>query len=1020
MDVSFPRTLPFIAALLLLIGSARAQQSSSADADSSDEWITLFDGTTTAGWTMAGPGGFVVEEDSSMLGYGGMGMLYYHKRPFRDFILEFDWKAATDSANSGVFVRFPEASDDPWDAVHGGYEIQIDDSRDPLHRTGSIYTFSAPLKDASKPAGEWNTYRIEVTGQRYQVYLNGEKINDFFGERGREGYIGVQNHDTESKVWYRDIRVKPLEAEGAPESLADYFEVDEERDPIDVLVVTTTHGFRHEAAIEQLKETLPEIGETTEFAFDFTEDPDDLNADNLENYDVLLFANSTMRVKDDNEEADAIGAWRTYDLTLETPDGTMPGRATLSGSPESGEDLRGTISFQGEEEAATMQDLELEDEQLTFNFDGGPSGTIHVEAVLEDSTWDGTMEVMGASVELTGTLLDETALDPETVRDALLAMAEQQQAILDFLRAGKGVAVAHAGLDAFYDWPEYREMVGGGLFESHPWTQPVDIVVEEENPATEHFDSTFSIRDEIYVLDENPRWNSRVLLSLDMNSVDAEDPAGLERNDYPISWIRTYNGGRVFVTKLGHFADVWTTPDFLTHLLQGMRMVAGRIDADFSGHLVKETIAEGVWPDDIAVDEKGNVWIAELRGKLHRYDAETDTTTQIAHIETTDPTKIEHGLYGVEIDPNFYEGEPYVYLYYAEPESFINTLARFEYRDGALDLASEEVLLRVPTEPQCCHQAGDLEWGPDSTLYLSTGDTGMSETRPSWELSEEEIQAFMEREGLTDYHWSRLVDSERSAQNLTDLRGKILRINKDGSIPKDNPFFGEPGVRWEIYAYGLRNPYRFKVDPETKDVYIGVVGPDAAYDYDEYNLSENGGENFGWPRTMGRLFMNEWTPEMIPDYVPPIWEYTYASGGRSATVGPVYKHEGEGAFPAAFQDKVFVYDWARRWIKWADVEEETFQNDVESDVKTPPLETEVPAKRLTNIKLFDQLTTTAPISMELGPDGSLYLAEFDGFWDAGPNAKVTRYRWVTGDEAPINEATGQAEDKPSADTSGER
>ena len=61
-------------------------------------------------------------------------------------------------------------------------------------------------------------------------------------------------------------------------------------------------------------------------------------------------------------------------------------------------------------------------------------------------------------------------------------------------------------------------------------------------------------------------------------------------------------------------------------------------------------------------------------------------------------------------------------------------------------------------------------------------------------------------------------------------------------------------------------------------------------------------------------------------------------------------------------------------------------------------EKDTQSKRFVNIKTFDQLTNTAPISMELGPDGSLYVAEFDGFWNAGPNAKVTRYRWVTDDE----------------------
>ena len=1000
------RTL-LTAALLLFFGSAHAQQSDSTQNAASDssggEWITLFDGETTDGWEMAGPGEFTIENDSTLLGQGGMGMLYYAERPFRDFILELDWKAVSDSANSGVFVRFPEKSDDPWVAVNTGYEIQIDGSRDSLHRTGSIYTFSPPTKNAAKPAGEWNTYRIQVEDQHYQIFLNGEKINDFTGERGREGYIGVQNHDDASKVWFRNIRVKPLRTSGASEDLGAYFKVDDERDEIRVLTVTTTHGFRHGPAIDQLKKTLPEIAQTTEFAFDFTESPADLNTENLANYDVLLFANSTMRLKRESEAM--IGAWRTYSLKLDTPDGTIEGRATLSGDPE--EDLDGTISMGGEVEEIDLEDVQLEGNTLSFNFDGGQYGHLQVEAALEDSTWDGTLKAMGMDLDLTGTLVDETEIDTDSAREEILVTAEQQQAILDFVKSGKGVAVAHAGLDAFYDWPEYREMVGGGLFESHPWTQQVDITIEEKNPATEHFDSSFSIHDEIYVLDENPRWNSRVLLSLDMNSVDAEDPAGIARNDYPISWMRTYGDGNVFATKLGHFPDVWTNPDYLTHLLQGMRMAAGRIEADFSGHRVKEVIAEGVWPDDIAVDTKGNVWIAELRGKVHHYDADKGETRLINHIETTDPTKIEHGLYGIEVDPNFYDGEPYVYLFYAEPETFINTLARFEYRGDSLDLSSKQVLLRVPTEPQCCHQAGDLEWGPDSTLYLSTGDTGMSETRPTWELSEEEIQAFVEENDLKDYHWSRLVDSERSAQNLTDLRGKILRINKDGTIPKDNPFYGKPGVRWEVYAYGLRNPYRFKVDPETKNVYIGVVGPDAAYDYDEYNLSEKGGENFGWPRSIGKLFYNELTPEDIPDFVPPFWEYTYASGGRSATVGPVYKFSGNGAFPAAFQDKVFVYDWARRWIKWGDVQKETFTNDTESSMKASASDIEMPAERLTNIKLFDQLTETAPISMEVGPDGSIYVAEFDGFWDAGPNAKVTRYRWVTGDEAPIGDASSK-------------
>ena len=1012
-----------VALFLTLPGYARAQDTATDTTGqppaASEDAVTLFDGTSLDGWTMAGPGRFVLEDDGTMRSEGGMGLFYYAERPFRDYELELEWKVSSDSANSGVFLRFPEQAEDPWYAVNNGYEVQIrDGAGPPINQTGALYNQSAPFRVASKPAGEWNAYRIRVTGQRYEVFLNGEKVNDFFGNRGREGYIGVQNHDPNSTTWFRNIRVTPQPAEAYPERLADLFRVEEERDSIRVLMVTATHGFRHGPAIDTAKAVMKELEETTEFAFDMTEDLADLNSENLARYDLLFLNNATLRAKK-STAADSGAAlaspaasgeevWRAYDLTLDTPEGAMQGQVTLYGAPG---DLSGRIQFDEQPAPGSLEEVTLKDSTLTFHFTADQYGRIDVSTTLEEDTWDGTLTLTDQgrqSFFLKGTQRSDGQLAAqEGAAPADSVTAEQRAAIMSFIQNGGGLVGAHAALDAFYNWDEYRAMVGGGLFEEHPWTQSVRVRVEEpENPAMQHLGEGFWMRDEIYVLDENPRWNARVLASLDMNSVGVEQGyADQTRGDYPISWMRNYENAHVFVTKLGHFPDVWQTPAFVEHLLQGMRMAAGRIEADFSGHRVKEVIAENVWPDDLVPDEQGNVWIAELRGEVHRYDAAEDTTRLIAELQTTDPTNIEHGLYGIEIDPNFYEGEPYVYLYYAEPETFINTLVRVPYRNGQLDLDSREVLLRVPTEPQCCHQAGDLEWGPDGTLYLSTGDTGMSEARPSWELPQEEIQAFMDEYDLDDYHWSRLVDSERSAQNLQDLRGKILRINKDGSIPKDNPFFGEPGVRWEVYAYGLRNPYRFKVDSETGAVYVGVVGPDASYDYDEYDVATEGGENFGWPRTMGRLFYNQLTAEDIPNYVPPMWEYTYETGGRSASVGPIYRHEGPGGFPEVFEDKVFLYDWARRWIKWADVEELTFESDTAASVKRTPEQMKVPATRYVNIKTFDQLTNTTPISMELGPDGALYVAEFDGFWDAGPNARVTRYRWVTGDEASTTTAS---------------
>jgi 3-keto-disaccharide hydrolase len=181
----------------------------------SNEFIYLFDGQSIDGWSMAGPGKFVlVEYNKALQSEGGMGLLWYTKKKYKDFVLKVDWKASSINDNSGVFIRFSEPDNDPMIAVNTGYEIQIDDMAmpdgNPLHKTGAIYNFAAPSNAAaSKPVGRWNTFEIEVTNQKYSVTLNGEKIvPEFTGNRNTEGYIGIQNHDTDSHVSFKNIRIK--------------------------------------------------------------------------------------------------------------------------------------------------------------------------------------------------------------------------------------------------------------------------------------------------------------------------------------------------------------------------------------------------------------------------------------------------------------------------------------------------------------------------------------------------------------------------------------------------------------------------------------------------------------------------------------------------------------------------------------------------------------------------------------------------------------------------------------------
>jgi hypothetical protein len=183
---------------------------------SEDGFVNLFNGLDHQGWNMAGPGRFwIIEQERALESEDGMGLLWYTKKMYRDFILKIDWRVKRRSDNSGVFIRFSDPGTDPWNAVETGYEIQIDDLALPEgkaeHKTGAIYGIVPPATLASKQVGEWNTFEIHALGQNYTVILNEiTVIPKFFGTRLRRGYIGIQNHDVESHVLFRNIMIKDL------------------------------------------------------------------------------------------------------------------------------------------------------------------------------------------------------------------------------------------------------------------------------------------------------------------------------------------------------------------------------------------------------------------------------------------------------------------------------------------------------------------------------------------------------------------------------------------------------------------------------------------------------------------------------------------------------------------------------------------------------------------------------------------------------------------------------------------
>jgi hypothetical protein len=186
---------------------------------------TLFDGKSTEGWEQTGPGKFVLK-DGLLQTEGGMGLYWYNKEKLGDCVIKVVYKTTKPDDNSGVFIRIADKPNDEWFAVHNGFEVQICDSADPHHRTGAVYSMSKAEKQPGK-VGEWNTLEITLKGEQIIATVNGvevtrfdpskdaipERTKDYEPKRGPRptaGYIGLQNHDDRSRVYFKEVSVRPL------------------------------------------------------------------------------------------------------------------------------------------------------------------------------------------------------------------------------------------------------------------------------------------------------------------------------------------------------------------------------------------------------------------------------------------------------------------------------------------------------------------------------------------------------------------------------------------------------------------------------------------------------------------------------------------------------------------------------------------------------------------------------------------------------------------------------------------
>jgi len=421
-------------------------------------------------------------------------------------------------------------------------------------------------------------------------------------------------------------------------------------------------------------------------------------------------------------------------------------------------------------------------------------------------------------------------------------------------------------------------------------------------------------------------------------------------------------------------------------------------------HFKVETLADGFADAmELAVAPDGGIFVAERTGGLKRFDPKTGQTTLVAAI----PVEVrvgEHarecGLLGVTLDPAFARNG-WIYLFYSVKGEPIQRLSRFTYKEGALQDEKKMLEFGHDRENAVCHEGGSLAFGPDGTLFLSTGDN----TCPFQSNGYAPLDERPDR---------REFDSQRSAANTNDLRGKVLRIRPtpDGGygIPAGNLFApGTEKTRPEIYAMGCRNPFRISIDQKTGYLYWGEVGPDAGADsdrgskgFDEINQAKKAGY-FGWPYFVAEnlpyadfdfatnQIKTKFDPakpvndsphstglNALPAATAPLWSYPRAS----ACAGPVYHHdrfpESSTKLPKELDGCLMVYDWTSAWIRLIKLDD---QGGI-----------------VWNEPWLSRYLFIHPVDLEMGPGGEAYLLEYGSPWYDGTDGKLKR---ITYSKEPV-------------------
>jgi glucose/arabinose dehydrogenase/uncharacterized cupredoxin-like copper-binding protein len=284
-----------------------------------------------------------------------------------------------------------------------------------------------------------------------------------------------------------------------------------------------------------------------------------------------------------------------------------------------------------------------------------------------------------------------------------------------------------------------------------------------------------------------------------------------------------------------------------------------------------ELVAEG-FPAATSADflPDGRILVLTLRGHVYLVDPSEGSGDLLLEIPEVNSAG-ERGSLDIAVPPDFASTSRF-YVYYAQGPDARLRVSSFLLSGSTASSASEEVVWENPGVASAefgteSHIGGSLNIGPDDRLYLSVGDARVDE----------------------------------NAQSLDNVFGKVLRFNRDGTVPTDNPFYDGPdGPNIdEIWAYGLRNPYRGSFDEATGTLWMGDVGGEAQTGYEEVNIVTSGG-NYGWPTCQGPLGLPKNGPVCPSGVTAPVQYYAHDEEGgccrnRAIIGGEVYRGD---ALPA--------------------------------------------------------------------------------------------------------------------------